>query len=116
MFKHNNKDTITIQFWTEKLQRSLLFSKRDLKHVISNDALHNGFSYHSFVVKLKAASLLLRIQADGFNDLISLNKQPAILHKIFQTNFSFPMKQRTNGKFQFLFFRCFLLVLTKLLF
>ena len=39
-----------------------------------------------------------------------------ISHKIFKSNFSFLMKQRTMGKVQFLFFRNFPLALTKFLF
>ena len=35
------------------------------------------------------------------------------IHKIFETNSSFHVKQRTTGKVQFLFFSSFLLVLTK---
>ena len=35
------------------------------------------------------------------------------IHKIFVTNSSFHVKQRTTGKVQFLFFSSFLLVLTK---
>ena len=35
------------------------------------------------------------------------------IHKIFETNSSFHVKQRTTGKVQFLFFSRFLLVLTK---
>ena len=41
---------------------------------------------------------------------------PTITHKIFETNSSFHVKQRTTGKVQFLFFKSFLLVLTKLSF
>ena len=36
-------------------------------------------------------------------------------HKIFETNSSFHVKQRTMGKIQFLFFKSFLLALTKFL-
>ena len=36
-----------------------------------------------------------------------------IIHKIFETKSSFCMRQRTTGNVQFLFFREFLLVLTK---
>ena len=39
--------------------------------------------------------------------------EATIIHKIFETNSSFHVKQRTPGKVQFLFFRRFLLVLTK---
>ena len=35
------------------------------------------------------------------------------IHKIFETNSSFHVKQRTTGKVQFLFFSSFLLVSTK---
>ena len=35
-----------------------------------------------------------------------------IIHKIFETNSDFHVKQGTKGKGQFLFFRRFLLVLT----
>ena len=38
------------------------------------------------------------------------------IHKIFETNSSFHVKQRTTGKVQFVFFSSFLLVLTKFLF
>ena len=37
-------------------------------------------------------------------------------HKIFETNSSFHIKNRTTGKAQFLFFSSFLLVLTNFLF
>ena len=35
------------------------------------------------------------------------------IHKIFETNSSFHVKQHTTGKVQFLFFSSILLVLTK---
>ena len=35
------------------------------------------------------------------------------IHKLFETNPSFHVKQRTTGKVQFLFFSSFLLMLTK---
>ena len=38
------------------------------------------------------------------------------IHKIFETNSSFHVKQGTTGKVQFLFLSSFLLVLTKFLF
>ena len=38
------------------------------------------------------------------------------IHKIFETDFIFHVKQRTTGKVYFLFFKSFLLVLTKLSF
>ena len=41
---------------------------------------------------------------------------PTIIHKIFETNSSFHVKQRTTGTVQFLFFSSFLLLLTKFLF
>ena len=47
--------------------------------------------------------------------VVSSNKKlypEIIIHKIFQTNSSYHVKQRTIGKVQFLFFRRFLLVLT----
>ena len=37
----------------------------------------------------------------------------AIIHKVLETNSSFHVKERTTGKVQFLFFREFLLLLTK---
>ena len=37
----------------------------------------------------------------------------AIIHKVLETNSSFHVKERTTGKVQFLFFRKFLLLLTK---
>ena len=40
-------------------------------------------------------------------------KRPTAIHKIFETNCSFHVKQRTTGKVQFLFFSSFLLVLTE---
>ena len=39
--------------------------------------------------------------------------KPIIIHKIFETNSSFHVKQRTTGNVWFLFFKRFLLVLTK---
>ena len=36
-----------------------------------------------------------------------------IIHKVLETNSSFHVKERTTGKVQFLFFRKFLLLLTK---
>ena len=39
-----------------------------------------------------------------------------IIHKVFAADSSFHVKWRTTGKVQFLFFRSFLLVLTKFLF
>ena len=39
----------------------------------------------------------------------------AAIRKIFETNPSFTMKQRTTGKVQFRFLSSFLLILTKLL-
>ena len=39
--------------------------------------------------------------------------RPATLHRIFETNSSFHVKQRTEGKIQFLFFKSFLLALIK---
>ena len=39
--------------------------------------------------------------------------QPTTIQKIFETNSSFHMKQRTTGKVHFLFLSSFLLVLTK---
>ena len=39
-----------------------------------------------------------------------------IIHKIFETNSSFHVKQGTTRKIQFLFFKMFLLVATKFLF
>ena len=36
-----------------------------------------------------------------------------IIHNMFETNFSFHLKQRTTGKVQFLLFRRFLLLPTK---
>ena len=39
--------------------------------------------------------------------------EPTSIHKIFETKYSFHVKQRTTGKVQFLFFSSFLLVLTK---
>ena len=39
-----------------------------------------------------------------------------IIHKIFETNSSFHVKKRTTGKVPVLFFRKFLLILTKFLF
>ena len=42
--------------------------------------------------------------------------QPTIMDRLFETNFSFLVKQRTMGKGQFLYFRSFLLILTKFLF
>ena len=41
---------------------------------------------------------------------------PTITHKIFETNPSFDVKERTTGKVSFLFFKPFPLVLTKLSF
>ena len=40
----------------------------------------------------------------------------AITHKICETNCSFHVKERTRGKFEFLFFKIYLLVLTKISF
>ena len=42
--------------------------------------------------------------------------QVTIIHKVLETNSSFHVKERTTGKVQFLFFRKFLLLLTKLSF
>ena len=39
--------------------------------------------------------------------------QVTIIHKVLETNSSFHVKERTTGKVQFLFFREFLLLLTK---
>ena len=39
--------------------------------------------------------------------------QVTIIHKVLETNSSFHVKERTTGKVQFLFFRKFLLLLTK---
>ena len=39
--------------------------------------------------------------------------QFTIIHKVLETNSSFHVKERTTGKVQFLFFRKFLLLLTK---
>ena len=39
--------------------------------------------------------------------------QGTIIHKVLETNSSFHVKERTTGKVQFLFFRKFLLLLTK---
>ena len=40
-------------------------------------------------------------------------KQLTIIRKIFETNYVFHVKELTTGKLQFLFFKIFLLVLTK---
>ena len=42
--------------------------------------------------------------------------RPRITHKIFETNSTFDVKQRTTGKVSFLFFKSFPLVLSKLSF
>ena len=39
--------------------------------------------------------------------------QVTIIHKVLETNSSFHVKECTTGKVQFLFFRKFLLLLTK---
>ena len=39
--------------------------------------------------------------------------QVTTIHKVLETNSSFHVKERTTGKVQFLFFRKFLLLLTK---
>ena len=39
--------------------------------------------------------------------------QVTIIHKVLETNSSFHVKERTTGKVQVLFFRKFLLLLTK---
>ena len=39
--------------------------------------------------------------------------QVTIIHKVLETNSSFHVKEGTTGKVQFLFFRKFLLLLTK---
>ena len=39
--------------------------------------------------------------------------QVTVIHKVLETNSSFHVKERTTGKVQFLFFRKFLLLLTK---
>ena len=44
------------------------------------------------------------------------HENPTIIHKIFETKSSFNAKKNTTGKFYFLIFKRFLLVLTKLLF
>ena len=41
------------------------------------------------------------------------DKVPTTIHRIFETNSSFHVKQRTTGKVQFLFFRSCFLVLAK---
>ena len=46
-------------------------------------------------------------------DYILKLDETAIIHKIFETNSSFHVKQRSMGKVQLLFFKRFLLVLTK---
>ena len=57
-----------------------------------------------------------RLFPQRFTQLIQwrrLNTTSTIIHKIFETNSSFHLKYSTTGKVQFLFFRRFLLVLTK---
>ena len=43
-------------------------------------------------------------------------KEATVIYKIFETKSSFPDKQRTTGKVQFLLFKRFLLILAKLSF
>ena len=59
-------------------------------------------------------------KAEHFLTLFPIYKKPVYkkpstttIHKIFETNSSFHVKQRSTGKVQFLFFSSFLLVLTK---
>ena len=42
-----------------------------------------------------------------------MHSEPKIIHKVFGANFSFHVKCSTTGKVKFLFFRRFLLALTK---
>ena len=49
----------------------------------------------------------------GWHLAIPTSLRPKIIHKIFETNYSFHVKQRATAKVQFLFFGRFLLVLTK---
>ena len=56
---------------------------------------------------------LLFKKFEKFNESCSFSKAATTIHKIFQANSSFHVKQRTTGKVQLLFFRSFLLVLTK---
>ena len=52
-----------------------------------------------------------------WGDLESKKRFPeTITHKIFETNFSFHVNEHTTGKALFLFFKSFLLALTKLSF
>ena len=51
-----------------------------------------------------------------FRKKLDLRHLARIIHKIFETNSSFHVKQRTTGKVQLLFFRRFCLVLIKFLF
>ena len=47
------------------------------------------------------------------SQLMDIRYEATIIHKLFETNSSFHMKSHTTGKVQFLFFRRFLLILTK---
>ena len=48
--------------------------------------------------------------------MLAWNSRFTIVHKIFETNSSFQVKLRATGKVHFIFFKSFLLVLTKSLF
>ena len=50
-----------------------------------------------------------------FDILFPKVSKPTIIHKVFEINSSFHVKQDTMGRVQFLFFRRFLLVLVKIL-
>ena len=72
------------------------------------------FSHQQQQQKLKSSQNLLKNKyLFSFQHAII---QPAIMDKIFETNSSFHLKQRTTGKAQFLFFRSFLLVSKNILF
>ena len=76
----------------------------------------------AFEVKQKAFFIIFKVfsvarncvrhQRLAFKDQI-MSTLTTISHKIFETNSSFYVKNRTTGKVQFLFFRRLLLVLTK---
>ena len=50
---------------------------------------------------------------DTLNKLIQVSINATTIHKIFEANSTFYVKQRTTEKVQFLIFSSFLLVLTK---
>ena len=64
----------------------------------------------------QSARIYLELAVTGLKTIHIHVRTPTIIHKIFETNSSFHVKQRTTGNIRFLFFRKFMLVLTKLSF